>query len=214
MCLQSQRLASHTAEGGFAMAALLVGLAGICVVMSMALPVWSHATKREREAELIFRGEQYARAIELYQRKAPGAFPIEIDTLIEQRFLRRKYKDPMTGDGEFQLIYQAQASQGQGAPATANGMTQPAGPLDETFGGNVQESTPPRTPGDFRNGITGVVSKSTDTSIRLYNGHGTYNEWTFIYLPTTTRPDTGRTGQRLTSGQPGRGDMEQPGEGH
>ena len=50
------------------MAALLVVLAVMSLMLSMALPVWHHAAQREREAELIFRGEQYARAIILYQR--------------------------------------------------------------------------------------------------------------------------------------------------
>ena len=45
------------------MAALLVALAVMSLMLSMALPVWHHAAQREREAELIFRGEQYARAI-------------------------------------------------------------------------------------------------------------------------------------------------------
>ena len=54
------------------MAALLVSLSVMGLMMSMALPVWSHAAKREREAELIFRGEQYARAIVLYQRRVAG----------------------------------------------------------------------------------------------------------------------------------------------
>jgi hypothetical protein len=62
-------------QAGYAMAALLVGLAIMGVLMSVVLPVWSHAAKREREAELIFRGEQYTRAIELYQRQFVGAYP-------------------------------------------------------------------------------------------------------------------------------------------
>jgi len=45
------------------MAALLVGLSVMSIMLSMALPVWRTATQREREAELVFRGEQYAQAI-------------------------------------------------------------------------------------------------------------------------------------------------------
>ena len=83
------------------MAALLVVLGIMSLLLSMALPVWHHAARREREAELIFRGEQYARAIMLYQRQTPGAYPPDVDTLVEGRFLRRAYRDPMTADGEF-----------------------------------------------------------------------------------------------------------------
>ena len=58
------------------MAALLVSIGVMMVLMSVAMPVWRHEVQREKEAELIFRGEQYARAINLYQRKiGPGNFP-------------------------------------------------------------------------------------------------------------------------------------------
>ena len=76
-------------ESGYAMAALLVGMSVMAVIMSMAMPVWSTAAKRLKEDELVFRGEQYARAIALYQRKYANALPPSIDVLINERFLRR-----------------------------------------------------------------------------------------------------------------------------
>ena len=107
------------------MAALLVSLSLMGLLMSMALPVWSQQARREREAELIFRGEQYARAIALYQRRQPGAFPSDLDTLVEGRYLRRKYGDPMRGDAEFRILRQTDqaapggAAFGEGAGAGA-----------------------------------------------------------------------------------------------
>lgn len=73
-------------------------------MLLVALPAWRHQAQREKEAELIFRGQQYARAIGLYQRKLAGSFPPNIDVLVEQRFLRKKYKDPITGE-DFVPIY-------------------------------------------------------------------------------------------------------------
>ena len=96
------------------MAALLVGIAVMGVLMAIAMPVWRQMATREKEAELVFRGEQYARGIALFQRKYPGAFPPSLDVLVEQKFVRRKYKDPMTKDGEFQPLYMAQAAGGRG----------------------------------------------------------------------------------------------------
>jgi hypothetical protein len=52
----------------------------------------------EKEAELIFRGQQYAHAIGLFQKKFANAFPPNFDVLVEQRFLRKKFKDPITND--------------------------------------------------------------------------------------------------------------------
>src|SRR5687767_7188517 len=66
-------LAGKASSAGYAMAALLVGLAVMAVVMSVAMPTWSHMIRREKEEELIFRGMQYARAINQYQRKFANA---------------------------------------------------------------------------------------------------------------------------------------------
>jgi type II secretory pathway pseudopilin PulG len=55
----------HASTSGYAMAALLVGLSVMSIMLGAALPVWQTAITREREAELIFRGEQYAHAISL-----------------------------------------------------------------------------------------------------------------------------------------------------
>jgi type II secretory pathway pseudopilin PulG len=93
-----------TAPSGYAMVALLVGLSVMSVAATLALPVWKQAAQREKEAELIFRGEQYKRAVALFQRRAgPGVLPPDIDFLVENRFLRRAYRDPMTS-GDFEVI--------------------------------------------------------------------------------------------------------------
>jgi len=108
------------------MAALLVALAILSVMLLVALPTWRHQAQREKEAELIFRGEQYARAIGLYQRKLAGALPPSIDILVEQKFLRKKYKDPITGD-DFQPVFANSAAgmqlqqQPGAAPGAASG---------------------------------------------------------------------------------------------
>jgi type II secretory pathway pseudopilin PulG len=99
-------------DRGYAMAALLVGLSVMGIMLSMALPVWRTAATREREAELVFRGEQYAQAIELFSRRN-GGFPLNLDVLEEGRYIRKLYKDPMTPDGEFQPVYFGQPLPGQ-----------------------------------------------------------------------------------------------------
>ena len=117
---------------GYAMAALLVSIAVMGILMSVALPAWRQAARREKEAQFVFRGEQYARAIGLYQRRFAAAFPASIDVLVEQKFLRRQYKDPMTEDGEFQVLYQASlaaSAPGDGAaPSTLSGSGSQTGP--------------------------------------------------------------------------------------
>jgi type II secretory pathway pseudopilin PulG len=176
---------------GYAMAALLVGMSVMAVLMGALLPVWTTMAKREKEAELVFRGNQYARAIGLFQRKFANTPPPTIDILVEQRFLRKKYKDPITND-DFQPLYANQAMMPggpQGAPGTQGTQgtqTAPGRPLIQPgFGA---------TGATAAGGIIGVTSKSKDTSLRVFNGRTRYNEWAFVHVQTSQRP-----------GQPGGG---------
>ena len=100
-------------ERGYLMVALLVAMSVMAILMGAALPAYHTMARREKEAELVFRGEQYARAIGLWQQKFANQPAPSIDVLVEQRFLRKKYKDPITND-EFQLL---------GAGASAPGQT-------------------------------------------------------------------------------------------
>ena len=79
------------------MVALLIAMAVVAIWMTAALPSWRHQAQRAEEEELIFRGEQYARAIALFQNKNRGALPADFDILVSQHFLRKKWKDPVTG---------------------------------------------------------------------------------------------------------------------
>jgi len=165
------------ASSGYAMVGLLVALGVMGIMMSVLLPFWSQAARREREAELVFRGEQYARAIELYQRQYVGAYPPDFETLVEQRFLRRLYADPMTEDGEFRVIYRSQVEDLLGAPEGEAGS-------EETT-----EADPIRFDRDREEGgVVGVVSRNDGESLRKYNGRERYNEWAFIYVTSSSTP--------------------------
>src|SRR5437773_3919707 len=50
-------IARRTGERGYAMAALIIGLSIMAVVMTVAMPVWKQLAQREKEEELVFRGE-------------------------------------------------------------------------------------------------------------------------------------------------------------
>ncbi len=108
------------------MAALLVALSVMAIMMTVAMPVWKQMSTREKEAELVFRGEQYARAIGLFQRKFANAAPPNIDVLVEQRFLRKKYKDPITNDDFVPVLQQAQNAPGS-LPNGGRGAATPGG---------------------------------------------------------------------------------------
>src|SRR5215467_8234095 len=95
----------HRKEAGFSLAALIFFAAAASILAAAAVPAYQMQAKREREKELIFRGQEYTRAIQKYQRKF-GAYPSSLDQLVQTnnlRFLRKAYKDPITGK-DFRLL--------------------------------------------------------------------------------------------------------------
>jgi hypothetical protein len=94
-------------EKGYTLAVVVVFTTVLLIGLSEAMINWQKAMQREREAELIFRGKQFIRAIDLWQRKFPRTWPTTIDALLNTnnvRFLRKKWKDPITNSDEWRLI--------------------------------------------------------------------------------------------------------------
>lgn len=209
------------------MAALLIGLSIMALMLTAAMPVWKQTARREQEEELVFRGMQYVHAIGMFQRKFANAYPPNVDVLVEQRFLRKKFKDPITND-DFAIIPVGQglpgsapSNTGQRGAAGTNPVGSPTGGFPTTAAATTpsgQRSSLPSTAGrggaagiQTTAGISGVTSKSKDTSIRLYNGRSHYNEWAFVYTPQLqagqgAAPGTAAPGLR----QPGQRGGQQP----
>lgn len=101
-------------EGGYALFTILFMAAVLLILLGTAVPRLLTVGQREKEEELIFRGEQYARAVRLYYRKY-GRFPTELDDLVKinnnVRFLRKFYPDPMNPNGKWRLIRVGPAGQ-------------------------------------------------------------------------------------------------------
>src|SRR6185369_2117182 len=96
---------THRNDAGFSLAALIFFATAASIFIAAAVPAYQMQAKRELEEELIFRGEEYTRAIQKYQRRF-GVYPTSVDQLVSTnglRFLRRAYKDPMNGK-DFRLI--------------------------------------------------------------------------------------------------------------
>ena len=101
-------------EQGFTYLGLLFAVALAGAALAQIGQHWSGIMQRERERELIFRGQQNAAAIAAY-RAAPGvaapAWPRGFDDLLEdrraavpQRHLRRAFSDPFTGLADWVLV--------------------------------------------------------------------------------------------------------------
>lgn len=196
------------------MAALLVAMSVTAILSTAAMGVWKQMSQREKEAELVFRGEQYARAIGLFQRKAgPGVNPQSLDVLVEQRFLRKKYMDPITGE-DFVPISAATIAATAPGTLPGAGSTAGQGQTGSQPGAAGRGAAGAAAPGaPAQGGIIGVASKSKDKSIRIYNGRNYYNEWQFVYVPQTQAAGAGgAAGGRGQGGGP-QGQQPPPGVG-
>ncbi|HKM91214.1 MAG TPA: hypothetical protein VJX29_11415 [Candidatus Acidoferrales bacterium] len=96
-------------EAGTVLLLVIFFAAAILISMAAVLPRIVMQGRREKEAELAWRGEQYVRAIRLYYRKY-GHFPRSVEDFSKNpgnlHFLRKEYKDPMnTSDGSWRFIY-------------------------------------------------------------------------------------------------------------
>ena len=96
---------NHRQEG-YVLLAIILMLALIVIAAAAAAPDIAMSIRREREAELIHRGTQYMRAIQHYYKQF-GRYPMRIEDLENtnnMRYLRRRYKDPITGK-DFRLLH-------------------------------------------------------------------------------------------------------------
>ncbi len=164
---------------GYTLVALIVGMTVMAILIAAVLPTASTEAQRDKEAELIFRGIQYAEGIRTF-RKRYGRYPNTLKEMYEvrPRTLRKLWKDPMTNSLNWGLITAV-----AGAPlpgARPGGM--PGGPLAPTPVPTPQPGMPgsPGNPGDAPPGpITGVYSTSKKKGYRLFSGRENYNEWRF-----------------------------------
>jgi type II secretory pathway pseudopilin PulG len=157
------------------MPALLSMLAVMTVALLLALPSWRYLVRDDKEQELIFRGRQISSAISRFQRKNGNAFPASFEQLVQGKFLRKAYKDPMTQDGKWRILRPGEAGPARiGGPATGGVSGRPTPsptPAPTTlFGAN---SGAPGGP------IAGVASLSRETGLRTVNGTQSYNQWVF-----------------------------------
>ena len=100
---QEQMSLKHRA-GGFTYMTILFVIAIMGVGLALVGEVWHTAAVREKEAELLYVGNQYRRAIERYYLSGPRQYPRALSDLLKdprrpgtERYLRQLYPDPITG---------------------------------------------------------------------------------------------------------------------
>lgn len=98
-------------QNGYMLLSVMLLITLMIVAMAVELPRISQQIKREKEQELVNRGLGYATAIKRFYHRM-GTYPVSLDQLENTnnlRFLRKRYKDPMTAEGEWRLIHVGEA---------------------------------------------------------------------------------------------------------
>ena len=93
-------------EQGYVMLIAIFLMALLVISLAVAAPKIARSIQRDRDLETFHRGMQYRRAIQLYYRKF-HAYPPNVEALINTndiRFLRKRYKDPITGQDDWKPI--------------------------------------------------------------------------------------------------------------
>lgn len=94
-------------QRGFALLLVFALAAAALVMLYLEMPRVAFEHQRDKEALLVDRGEEYTRAIQLYVQKFQK-YPQSIDeleTTNNVRFLRKRFRDPVTGEDEWRLIH-------------------------------------------------------------------------------------------------------------
>jgi len=147
-------------ETGFTYLTVLFAIAFMGLGLALTGEVWHTTLTREREAELLYVGSQYRRAIERYYVSGPRQFPRALEDLLKdprkpgtERYLRKLYIDPVTGKSEWGMVK---------APD-----------------GGIMASTA------FRRTLQKVANFGFTN--REFEGASKYSDWKFLYNPGPSR---------------------------
>ena len=97
----------HARSKGYTLSVLLAMMVTVGVLVVNRAHLWAPTQiNREREAELIYRGEHLARGIAAFRQKR-GRYPSSLGEVasMRPRVIREAYRDPMSETGEWAYIY-------------------------------------------------------------------------------------------------------------
>ncbi|PNU19845.1 type II secretion system protein [Geothermobacter hydrogeniphilus] len=170
-------------QHGITLMIVLVMVVIMGLSMGIAGSTWRTVVQRAKEQELLFRGDQYRRAIESYfsvkHGGKTGLLPSSLEDLLKDprfpgtvRHIRKLYKDPMTGE-DFVII------------------------KDKRSGGRIKGVRSDSKQVPFKkDGFAKEYEKFADAA--------SYREWEFVFEP----PRAGN--RRVAPGRPGQARPGQP----
>ena len=147
-------------EKGFTYLVVLLAIAIMGATLALTGTVWHTEVTREKEAELLFIGGEFRRAIKQYY-QAGGQYPKRLEELLKDprqpatvRYLRKIYLDPITGKKDWGFV---------------------RGPDNGIIGmHSISKDTPLKT--------AGFALADKD-----FEGKTKYSEWQFVALPAAAK---------------------------
>ena len=153
---------SESGQRGAILLLLLVMVVILGLATSLAGQTWRSTMQRAREAELLWRGQQYQQAIASYYAVKHGPqqmLPAKLENLLRDprfpnvvRHLRKLYKDPMTGE-DWELV---------------------TDPAERVIGVRSSSDLEPFQQDGFPKELEKLQGKSS------------YSEWEFVFVPAQT----------------------------
>ena len=144
--------------GGFTYLTALFMIAIMSAGLGLIGEMWETASRREREAELLYIGNQYRLAIQRYYLNGPQQYPRTFQDLLKdpripatRRHLRQLYPDPMTASNEWAIV---------------------KGPDGGIMGVYSKSEDAPLKVTNFR------------LRDRDFEGAKKYSDWKFVFVPT------------------------------
>ncbi len=203
-------------ERGYILITLILFVALLAIAATIMAPVVAFQVKRDREEELIHRGVQYSRAMKHFVKKF-GRYPTRIEDLEntnQVRFLRKRYKDPITGK-DFKLLHmgEVQMAFGAGVPGAglggvAGGPGGPAGMQNAAGAINTMAMAGGLAAAAMNGGNPGQTQPSGITTL---NSGGAQNSDQEAGDATPGGPNTGANQPPGTPGTPGAPGAATPG---
>lgn len=173
MKISSKIRRTHRVESqsGYLLLTIMLMVVVFTIAAMTVMPELTQQIKRDRETELIHRGVQYSRAVKRYFKKF-GTYPTSLEALENtnnMRFLRRRYKDPITGK-DFKVLHfgevQVFATNAVGTPVSQMGDQSGsppgvAGPAAMQNSGLSQEALAQQGAVGLQSGMQGMPMQGT-----------------------------------------------------
>jgi type II secretory pathway pseudopilin PulG len=80
-------------DDGYTLIALLIMITVGAILIASVAPTWAFLAQRDKEEELIFRGESYIAAIDRYRTRF-NKLPAQLKDLLKENHIRKLYGRP------------------------------------------------------------------------------------------------------------------------